>query len=184
MGASAPASAAAVFYNINFTANPGRLAPTSGSFTYDADNPAFSSFFIFWNGINFDLTAAANAPVMLTSVCDTPEPAAADVFALFDGTSACAPPLWTAEKPLQGSGNDTSFLIQADPSALGALRIEANGGPSDSQVWELSNFSNGSFTITTAPEPSTLALLLGGGLLFEWRRRRTAKAMKRQTTIS
>jgi hypothetical protein len=59
-GASAASADVFTDYTINFTG--GSPKPTAGSFTYDETNPQFSSFFVTWDGLTFDLTSSANAP--------------------------------------------------------------------------------------------------------------------------
>lgn len=64
-GFVADAQAASVHYTLTFAElsyNPGVLLPTSGSFNYDPVSPTFSNFLLQWNGIDFDLSASANAP--------------------------------------------------------------------------------------------------------------------------
>src|SRR5665213_2302814 len=72
-------------YDVDFLGD-GTL-PTQGSFTYDSVVPSFSNFTVTWNGVLFDLTASANAPML-----NPPDPSclggatgAAATFALLSG---------------------------------------------------------------------------------------------------
>ena len=56
----APASAIPTQYDIAFSG--GSPTPT-GSFSYDPTVPTFADFTVMWNGLDFDLTGAANNPV-------------------------------------------------------------------------------------------------------------------------
>ena len=49
-------------YLIDFSGGP--TVPALGVFSYDPNTPSFSNFAVFWDGILFDLTDAANAPVV------------------------------------------------------------------------------------------------------------------------
>jgi len=53
-------------YNIRFSVAYGGPAPV-GSFTYDPAK-GFSNFIVQWNGYSFDLTAAANKPIVIQNV--------------------------------------------------------------------------------------------------------------------
>ncbi len=92
-GAVGFVDAAPISYSINFTALSG-VAPTAGSFTYDADVPAFSNFLVVWKEFTFDLSASANGsrgPLNISGACDILGPPAADAFAfLTDPTSGGA----------------------------------------------------------------------------------------------
>src|SRR5215469_1023406 len=61
--------AAQTTYDIEFMTSFG-TAPSSGSFTYDPST-GFSAFIVQWDGVTFDLTSAANAPLQFgTTGCD------------------------------------------------------------------------------------------------------------------
>src|ERR1039457_3718761 len=55
-------------YTINFTTTSG-VAPPSGSFTYDSTVQSFANFLVSWGGITFDLTAAADSPILFGTGC-------------------------------------------------------------------------------------------------------------------
>jgi hypothetical protein len=63
-GFSVPALANSVTYDIYFaaTGGPNLIAPTGGSFTYDSGT-GFWNFRVQWDGLEFDLTSEANAPI-------------------------------------------------------------------------------------------------------------------------
>ena len=62
--------AAQITYNIEFTTTSG-TAPSSGSFAYDPST-GFSAFIVQWEGVTFNLTSAANAPLQFGSTgCDS-----------------------------------------------------------------------------------------------------------------
>jgi hypothetical protein len=78
-------------YTINFTGGP--LLPTAGSFTYDPDTPNFTNFLVTWDGVPFDLTSAANDPIIGIGgnpPCIGAATGAAATFLLLSG--ACSPP--------------------------------------------------------------------------------------------
>jgi hypothetical protein len=87
------AFASPVDYTINFTnTETSGLAPTAGSFVYDAGAAdPFSDFTVTWDGYTFDLTAGANDPDALgpTPSCLAGLTGGAESFALLDG--ACSP---------------------------------------------------------------------------------------------
>lgn len=65
------ANAAATHYDIAFTGSvPAGSLPTGG-FDYDASTPSFSNFHVQWFGGAFDLTAAANGPLLTGSFSGT-----------------------------------------------------------------------------------------------------------------
>ena len=171
VGAAATASAGPILYNINFTTASG-IAPTSGSFLYDdaAANP-FASFLVVWNGITFDLTAAANDPI-LSNGCDPATPGTAtghDSFAaLFTvGTPCTGPREWRAVKAAPTVVGFYDNVQNGSDPALSVTGV-APAIPG-SQVF----FANGGFSALAAvPEPSQAWPMLGGGVLLAvWRRR-------------
>ena len=58
-----PAAAAFIHYNITFTGSTSAGTLPSGSFDYDSAAPSFANFVVQWDGVTFDLTAAANNPI-------------------------------------------------------------------------------------------------------------------------
>jgi len=66
-------------YFVNFSGSS--PLPGIGVFTYDAASPRFSNFFVSWGGVLFDMTSAANAPVV-GGGCPGAPSSAATSFAL------------------------------------------------------------------------------------------------------
>ena len=101
-------------YTLTFTGSP--LLPSSGSFTYDPDTPHFTSFSVTWEGINFDLTSAANAPGISATApacigTDTGAAATADL--LFGSCNPSSGGMAVWEAILFGNG-DTFFTFASD----------------------------------------------------------------------
>ena len=97
-------------YTMQFTATDG-IAPTSGSFTYDGTT--FSNFLMEWDGVQFDLTAAANSPTVNT----TPNcgPGASGPLASFDLLSLSVPgcPSLTFEWDATATASNVSFSFDS-----------------------------------------------------------------------
>lgn len=153
----------AATYSIFFVGTP--PFPTAGSFTYDPDIQTFSSFLVTWNGITFDLTSAANAPV----VSATPPPClgsatgGAASFALLNGD--CTPAqgnfttLWFAQMQ-----PDPIFEFSTyDPTSF--IKIYAFDNPQAGYQVAGGDWSLTQPTIPgpgTAPEPGTLVMFASG----------------------
>lgn len=76
-----------ILYDITFNTTSG-TAPTGGSFLYDASasiGSQFSSFYATWDGIQFDLTVAANSPEFLAGDGGCSE----SIFLFLETGSAC-----------------------------------------------------------------------------------------------
>jgi len=163
-GAAASATAAPVLYNITFT---GASPTPTGSFLYDAASPHFSSFIVNWHGIVFDMTATANSPA-LYGACDTSAPDAADSFAFLNG-SRCG--TLEFEWGVFRGPAEEELIFRGASAASDFVAIDI--------IVPVSNTfpdAGGSFSISQAtPEPSTLALLFGGGALLAWRRNRRSR---------
>lgn len=157
------AIAAPVLYEISFTG--GSPAPTLGSFQYDAAVPSFSNFIVVWNGITFDLTASANAPLIGGACAGGP----AGAFALLsDGSGCAAPAAWIAG---DNGTVDAVLSFRQDPPGADFRRVFGLGAtPSDGSF---RTAVTGGFTIQSVPEPSTMATVaLAGGVILACRRRR------------
>lgn len=186
VGAAASATAAPITYNINFTG--GTPNPTSGSFTYDsaaALGSQFTGFNVLWSGISFDLTAQANSPIAGGTGC----PAgltSATFFSILSGNSVCSgtpsnqwngfasPPGLESFLICQGTGGGMGCNTVGRIAARSDLFLSFSGAPVN---------ASGEFTISPAvPEPSSLALLLGGGVWLAWQRRRRDALSRNVTT--
>ncbi len=167
LGALSSAHAAPVKYNIQFTTTSGSPTPASGSFFYDPDVPVFSNFFVVWNTITFDMTAAANAPLYALGSCNTPGNGAADTFDFLLNQNCGSGQYsngWNAYDSFDRSG--FSFERSDDGSfPTNTISISANEAPS-------LNFTSagGTFSISLAeapvPEPATLSLLTAAAALL------------------
>jgi PEP-CTERM motif len=166
VGAVSSATAAPIPCNINFNTTSG-TAPTSGSFLYDEAAGSFSLFEVRWAGIIFDLSLAANNPYVAGS-CDFGSSGGTgrDSFAFLSNPSCVttsAPPFtWAVEDTSDSDGPSVQFSFYASDGTL-----------SDNFVfWKRTVYSEylgngqGTFSIQAVPEPSTLVLMLGGGVLL------------------
>jgi hypothetical protein len=155
-------------YSIIFTTHYG-IAPSAGSFFYDASaiGSQFSSFIVTWDGIQYDLTAAANSPVFEAGALGE---CSSSVFLFLSTGSAC-----TTHAPGAPSWDASAYsgffeFLDEDPDFDGILQvIDYSATPM--------SFLNGAggFAIeiaaTGVPEPTTLLLVLaGGGWLLYLRR--------------
>jgi hypothetical protein len=155
--------ASPVLYDIDFTAfNFMGPAPTSASFDFDASAAAgsqFSDFTVVWQGITFDLTAAANNPVArdsITSAC-IPSLDSAGFFAGLLNPSNCFS-LSTTWDANAFPGGMASFGIETDaPSDANSLQVDVQESTTYSGSGES---SQGRWTITATPEPSASPVLL------------------------
>jgi hypothetical protein len=169
VGAAASATASPILYTINFTTTSG-LAPTAGSFFYDSATTTFSSFIVAWNGVTLNLTASANSPIV-GGVCDVGTAGGTG----FDSFSYLS-------NPTCGSGNfESGWSALSDP-LISTFSFSRNDNASIDSIGISSAFAAGtstrvrgagSFAIAPAaiPEPSTIGLLLSGGVLLAWRRK-------------
>jgi hypothetical protein len=185
--AAAPLAAAPTHYDFSFTLASGSIAPTSGVFDYDSSTQVFTDFVVRWNGLTFDLTAAANAPIVLGTIypaqCGVTGAALAFAFlrhdTCIDDFIRVDSDIWFAQIPLDFSRpqlfafDGISFL----PSNEIAFSATAPYDPSQPPT---PTTSVGRWTIAAAsdpssvPEPGSLALLAFGAaslpLLLRFRR--------------
>jgi len=167
-------------YQITFydSATPTQVDGT-GTFTFNGTS--FSAFSVIWQGLTFDLTAAANltSPVAFPCGlgCGASIGSPASVFA---DLTAAAPP---ADLEWRGGENflipDSNFSFDSGTNFIvGAAIMRAGVPPCGSQL--LNGLpctdifgQNGQFTVTRVPEPGTLIFtVIGLGLLGLMRRKR------------
>jgi len=169
------AEAAPQTYAIQFTVTQGSIAPTAGSFTYDA-GVGFSAFTVIWNGVTFDLTAESNKPQLYTTAGGYFLGTAADSFALLSDTLP-QPRTYTNWAAYNfslgtlfgfGSWAGTPGVSESSVAFREVLPVIGVDPTGQIQV--------GAFTITAVPEPQSYAMLLAGlGLMGFVARRRSSK---------
>jgi hypothetical protein len=173
VGAAVSATAVPVFYNINFTLDTGTITPTA-SFGYDASlaTNRFSDFTFVFNGITFDLTTSANA-LSPGAPCNE---GVGTLFAEMQSLTCGIDRRWQA---FTGPGvvQTTKFI-----DTFGTTPEATTGLGTGAVVLPGINASNGQFTISAVPEPTTLLLTLAGGGLLAWRRRNQTAANGERTT--
>jgi hypothetical protein len=164
LAAASLATASPITYNIDFTTTSG-LAPTSGSFTYDAATTTFSNFIVDWDTISFsDLTTIANTE---GGTCGASPSSPANAF-LFLDTGCGGTRAWTASV-----GPESPFLEFASFFFTGTEgEIDPDGFSIVSSQPLID--AGGSFTIspaTAVPEPASAGMFgLGfAGLLIAFR---------------
>jgi hypothetical protein len=166
------AHATPMTYFVTFSGGP--TLPALGFFTYDASTPSFSNFIVSWGGSIFDLTGAANAP-LVGGGCPGASSSPATGFALMN-QSLCAGVFyrWFGNQDIGSSSfaffNETLAL----PAHTGAV-IQATGPGSGTPGFPLQSAGDWTLTAlptgpgTPIPEPSTISLLLLGTLfLIGW----------------
>ena len=165
-----PGMAAPITYNINFTTTSG-IAPTSGSFTYDAATTTFTAFTVLWNSATINFTSAANINSPSPQACNPGSNTPAGNFQLMAGTDTCISPRSWFIIPNAGFSEFTEDFPGGGTGTLGVGKVIT--GP----------FSAGTFTIsqasTSTPEPNTIMSMATGllaiGLLTHNRRSRPAR---------
>lgn len=154
-----PGVAAPITYNITFSATAG-VVPASGRFNYDAVNPLFTNFHVLWNGIDFDVTSAANSPAILPALAcglaSTPL-SGFTILSMADCTTAHA---W--EAGILPPFGDQSFFQFYGTTSTGSpfLRILTSANTPTGIG------SSGTFRIApiSIPEPDQLSLVMIGAL--------------------
>ncbi len=162
MGALSTAAASPVLYTLNFT---GGTPDATGSFDYDASltsNP-FSAFTVTWEGTTFNLTSAANTAPLDTETCAA-STGAAEIFQSLTapgcGVGGTSSEDWYADIQFNEIGID---IYGAAPSVSEVEDTTNNGNPVTSGTVQATS---------TAPEPATWGLVIAGGAVIAWRRRR------------
>ncbi|HEV1287499.1 MAG TPA: PEP-CTERM sorting domain-containing protein [Bryobacteraceae bacterium] len=154
-----PARSSAVYYTIDFTATyGGTTVPDSGSFYYDSAVPAFTDFWVVWQGTTFDLTSLADAPTILGAPpCIGGNTGAAATFLVM---TACPTASWNYVTESFGPGAFEFIDYQGDGSAGNNFYIATDPNCSNNCV-----ANQGGTFVSAAPEPGTTALMLIG---FGW----------------
>jgi hypothetical protein len=161
-----------VLYTLSFTATTGP-APTAGSFNYDAAAPfasRFTNFNVVWENAIFDLTAAANTNEQFVGTDCGTTASSQSVFTILSGQSVCANPAliaWDGGRP----GGIVTFDFR-NQELSGSGPPKASIAINASTPFSEGPDASGTFSISSAPEPSTLVLsLLAGAYML---RRRVA----------
>ena len=160
-------------YTINFTTTSG-VAPTSGSFTYDSTVQSFANFLVSWGGITFDLTAAADSPILFGTGCTGEAATPAYGFAIMSqDVTGCPVTSYAWGGGLTPTG-DTLFFQVITNLSIDEIYTHI-GGP-------LPEGPLGTWTITPTPvpEPSGFVLLSVGlgmiGVLRQAKNRRQKRS--------
>jgi hypothetical protein len=159
--------AAQITYNIGFTTSFG-TAPSSGSFTYDPST-GFSAFIVQWDGVTFNLTSAANAPLQFGSTgCDSEgsTPQYGFIIMAQIATGCNVSYAWGAQSTPPSASFGFSLF---DPTtAEDTIFLDTNNGA-------ILAFGGGTWRLTAVPEPTTLGSALFGvlSILGRWCAKRT-----------
>ncbi len=156
------AFAAPQTYVIDFVVTQGSIAPTAGSFTYDA-TIGFSNFTVTWNGVTVDLSTAANAPTLFTTAGGYAIGTAADAFSLMTN-SLPQPRSYTNWAAFNNGGLGTYFGFKSGAGQPGGNEslVAVNGGSAAFGTDPTNLVQAGSFSIAAVPEPATAAMALAG----------------------
>jgi len=141
--AGSAAIAAPINYTVAFSylgGLPGTPLP-SATFTYDS-GAGFSNFVVSWEGVNYDITAAANQPIGAS----TPPSCSSSTFAtsFLALEQQCTQEIWI------GNGDSFSFTA-ADGPSIDSPCIANSLAPG--------GFVYGGFSIAAVPEPSTCTVV-------------------------
>lgn len=163
VAAAGPAMADVVRYDITFAGGP--ITPTGG-FDYDASVPQFSNFTVVWDGLSFDMTAAANSPVfnagldLSLPLCGATSVNAALTFGILAATDCSTGVHWSVDS----LASNVLFAFVLNTSS-GNFFITSSNQPAYDTDGCRQACSEGSFSVAAAqvPEPGTL-VLVGLGL--------------------
>jgi hypothetical protein len=148
VGIASRADAAPISYTIDFTG--GTPLPTSGSFKYDPTTPNFTDFLVQWNGVLYDLTNLANAPLMGGVLpCLGGTTGAEATFHMLSDCASQPNSTWSGQTD---SAGDEFRIHSYGPGFTAGIEIN-DFHPTDPQP---ETFSYGTWSITEAvPEPSS-----------------------------
>jgi len=149
VAAGSIATASPITYNINFTTTSG-LAPTSGSFIYDASTTTFSNFIVVWDTDSFDFTDNANTD---GGCFGDISPATAFVFL---NTGCGGTRSWLGFVTSIGNGNEAvGFTLSSTQGEISPITLFSSSP-------QASN-GGGTFTISAAtPEPAAACMFALG----------------------
>src|SRR3974390_1218931 len=140
---SVPAAIASpITYDISFVSTGGPL-PTGAEFTYDSNTASFSYFEAWWRGYTFNLTSAANSPVIVGNPCGGLTGGAA-TFALLSNTCTLDQPDWFGHI---SPSPEFGFNLISD-AVTARITISAYSGP----VIPPYDVAGGTWTIAVDPE--------------------------------
>ena len=158
---SLPMLASPIDYTITFTTTSGSPPPMSGSFTYDPVT-GFSNFVVMWDGLTFDETVAANAPLVMDA-CNAQSSSPAYGFEIMSETVPGCPSstmyTWEGQfNPGQSFATEFLFLVMP-PSVVGdEIGIAFTAGTPGTPSMDAA----GTWSLTAVPEPPTIGFLLTG----------------------
>jgi hypothetical protein len=157
---SVPAMATTM-YTIDFTTSSG-VAPTSGSFNYDATN-GLSNFLVAWNGITYDETTSANTvpdgtPEIVFGLA-RPELC----FAVLSQTlSEATSYYWVATDP----GGAVSYNYFDFYALTSSTPVIIDGERPPTHLPFVTTGTGPTWQITAVPEPASLTMVAVGALAW------------------
>jgi hypothetical protein len=171
--ATVPVQGSIITFVVYFQTTTGSPAPATATFSGDDVTQVFTNFTVNWNGITFDLTSSANAPTIGGTGCPGADSTPLYGFSILIQECSGATYQWNAATVSNGDSyfafvetNSGNNFIFATVSLPGTPVAAASG------TW---------FT-TELPEPGTLEMLIGGGMLLIGvgliRRKRPARTMR------
>ena len=165
-----PAMSAPIPYRIDFSTQNG-IAPSWGSFKFDALTATFTNFTVQWDSLSFDFTSIANDPGSMPSLGGCLD-GATGALAVFYAFTQCPGGGILGAWSAQVQGPDYGFFFNAggDVSFIG---VDVTP-PAD---WPSADNANGWYSVTAVPEPGSSTLtLIGIGLVM---RKQIAAGLRR-----